>query len=67
MSIGKNESASETVHVITDGRMSLLPSLKNSTQVAIKNGRLTNRNARKQKKDEEISSKAEPKNFDGLQ
>jgi len=43
--MGEKISMIKTVHVIKNGRILLRPSLRKNTHAAIKNGRLTNRNA----------------------
>lgn len=50
MSIGEKVSASQIVNAMKDGRMVVRPYLRKSTHAAIKNGRLTNRNAPTQKR-----------------
>jgi len=61
MSIGEKESASETAHVTIEERKSLPPGLMKSTQLNIRNGKLTNRNASNQKQDEDSRSRATAK------
>jgi hypothetical protein len=58
--------ASHTAHVTNDRRRSVLPTLRKSTQLAIKRDKLTNRNASKQKNDEDSRRRATPKHFDRL-
>jgi len=60
---GEKESASETTHVTNDGRKSLPPKLMKSTQLAIKKGKLANRNASNQKQDEHSRRRANPRSL----
>src|SRR5580700_7483723 len=52
-SIGERVKASQTAHVANDTRRRWPSSLTKSTQLAIKKGKQTNRNASNQKKDED--------------
>jgi hypothetical protein len=47
-------------------RRSFPPTLTKSTQLAIKKGKLTNRNASNQKEDEDSRRKANPRNLIGF-
>ena len=67
MSIGEKERSRATAHTTNDGRRSRVPDLMKSrpylmqsTQLAIKKGRLTNRKASKQKQDEESNRRPSP-------
>ena len=62
-SIGERVKASHTAHVAKDRRRPLPPTLTKSTQLAIKKGKLTNRNASNQKKDEDSRRRANPTNL----
>ncbi len=53
MSIGEKISVSHTADAINDGRVVLRPNLIKGTQATTKNGKLTNRNATRQKKVEQ--------------
>jgi hypothetical protein len=59
--MGEKVKASQTTHVTHDTRRFLSANLTKSTQLAIKKGKLTNRNAANQKKDEDSKSRANPK------
>ena len=55
MSIGEKESASQAADVKTEKRRSVRPNFTRNTQLAIKNGELTNRKASNQKKHKDSS------------
>src|SRR5215472_13222161 len=63
ISIGEKVKASHTAHVARKGRRSLLPTFTKRTQLAIKTGKLRNRNAITQKKDEETRRNGRPKSL----
>jgi len=69
MSIGEKDSTSATAHAINEGRHSLpanAANLMKRTQLAITNGKLTNRKARRQKHDEGSSRSARPRVLTGF-
>ena len=57
MSIGEKVNGSQIVNAIRDGRMVVRPYLRKSTHAAIKNGRLTSRNATTQKRVAQIRTR----------
>jgi hypothetical protein len=62
-SIGERVKASQTAHVANERRRSLPPAFTKSTQLEIKKGKLTNRNASNQKEDEDSRRTAIPMNL----
>jgi hypothetical protein len=57
-SIGEKVRASATAHAVNDGRRSRVPNLIKRTQLAMRNGKLTNRTASNQKNDADTRIRA---------